>query len=111
MRMAHIGEYSESKLVMRYIEALNLDAIMHGITVVNSKEAMELIREREITLHLCPTSNVKLGYVSSYATHPIKHFVENGINVTINTDDRLIFGSSITALTLLSVSFINSPLK
>lgn len=96
MRMAHIGEYSESKLVMRYIEALNLDAIMHGITVVNSKEAMELIREREITLHLCPTSNVKLGYVSSYATHPIKHFVENGINVTINTDDRLIFGSSIT---------------
>ena len=94
--MAHIGEYSDPILVMRYIEALNLDAIMHGITVVNSKEAMKLIRERKITLHLCPTSNVNLGYVESYATHPIKHFIENEINVTINTDDRLIFGSSIT---------------
>lgn len=94
--MAHIGEYSDPILVMRYIEALNLDAIMHGITVVNSKEAMKLIRERKITLHLCPTSNVNLGYVESYATHPIKYFIKNGIKVTINTDDRLIFGSSIT---------------
>lgn len=94
--MAHIGEYAEPKRVIDYIETLNLDAIMHGITVVGSEEAMALIRKRKITLHLCPTSNVKLGYVKSYATHPIKQFIKNGINVTINTDDRLIFGSSIT---------------
>jgi adenosine deaminase len=94
--MAHIGEYSDPMLVIRYIEALDLDAIMHGITAVNSREAIELIRKRRITLHLCPTSNVKLGYVKSYAKHPIKQFINNKINVTINTDDRLIFGSSIT---------------
>lgn len=96
MCMAHIGEYSDPDAVINYIEVLNLDAIMHGITIVNSAKTLDLIRKRKITLHLCPTSNIALGYVKSYASHPIKHLIKNGINVTVNTDDRLIFGSSIT---------------
>ena len=59
-----------------------------------------MIRSREwmdnhIQLNVCPSSNVMLGYVKDYRTHPIRTLVENGVRVTINTDDLLIFDSTI----------------
>ena len=48
-----------------------------------------------IQLNVCPSSNVMLGYVKDYRDHPIRILVENGVRVTINTDDLLIFDSSI----------------
>nr|MCR5187953.1 adenosine deaminase [Treponema sp.] len=53
------------------------------------------LADRKITLNVCPTSNIMLGYAKSYAEHPIKILVENGVPVTINTDDLLIFDSSV----------------
>lgn len=93
---AHIGEYCNPEQVIHYIEVLGLDALMHGITIVKSEKALEQVIDKGITLHICPSSNIALGYVSSYNKHPIKKLVKYGVKVTINTDDRLIFGSSIT---------------
>ncbi len=93
---AHIGEYSSPNRVRDYIETLALDELQHGITIAQSPEIMELVRKKDIVLNVCPTSNVKLGYAHDYKDHPIKTLVNNGVKVTINTDDRVVFGSSIT---------------
>ena len=93
---AHVGEYTSPENVRAYIETLPLDELQHGIAIAQSPKLMEMVRDRNMILNVCPTSNVKLGYVDSYKNHPIKQLVENGINVTINTDDRIVFGSSVT---------------
>ena len=45
--------------------------------------------------NLCPSSNVMLGYASGFKDHPVKILYDNGVKVTVNTDDLLIFDSSI----------------
>ncbi len=56
---------------------------------------MRFLADNRIQLNICPSSNVKLGYAGGYEDHPIKLLYENGVRVTINTDDLLIFDSSI----------------
>ena len=47
-------------------------------------------------LNVCPTSNVKLGRVAALREHPIRRLYDAGVNVNVNTDDPLIFGSSLS---------------
>ena len=78
------------------MELLHLDEVQHGIAAVNSKEVMQYLAERRIRLNITPTSNRKLGRVSSYEEHPIKTLYREGIEVTINSDDVLMFDSDVS---------------
>ena len=80
---------------MTLVETLGLSEVHHGISACTSKETMRFLADNRIRLNVCPSSNVMLGYVKDYRDHPIRILVENGIQVTINTDDLLIFDSSI----------------
>ena len=77
------------------MEVLNLDEVHHGINASGSEEVMRFLADNRIQLNVCPSSNVMLGYASDYKDHPIRLLYENGVRVTINTDDLLIFDSSI----------------
>ena len=66
-----------------------------GIHAASSGEVMRFLADNRIRLNVCPSSNVMLGYASGYRDHPVKLLYENGVPVTINTDDLLIFDSSI----------------
>lgn len=91
----HVGEIGSAEDVRRAIEVLGLGEIHHGINAVTSNEVMRLLADNKIQLNVCPSSNVILGYAANYKDHPIKILYENGVKVTINTDDLLIFDSSI----------------
>ena len=91
----HVGESGTADDVRRAVETLGLDEVHHGIHASSSPEVMRFLADNNITLHVCPSSNVMLGYAPSYKDHPIKALYENGVRVTINTDDLLIFDSSI----------------
>lgn len=91
----NVGESGTAEDVRRAVDVLNLDEVHHGIGAAESKEVMRFLADNRIQLNVCPSSNVMLGYASSYKAHPIKVLYENGISVTINTDDLLIFDSSI----------------
>ena len=95
LKRMHVGETGTAEEIEEAIETLGLDEIHHGINAVNSPKVMKLLADRKITLNVCPTSNIKLGYAKNYAEHPIKILIENGVPVTINTDDLLVFDSSI----------------
>lgn len=93
---AHSGEYGSAQDVKIAIEELELDAVQHGINIIESKEVMRWVRDHKIPLNICPTSNVVLKRVESLKKHPIKAFFDYGIKVTINTDDILIFDQSVS---------------
>ena len=85
--------------------------IMDDITV-NADGTVELgnlaayVRDRRIPLELCPTSNVQTGAADSIATHPIGLLRTLGFRVTVNTDNRLMSGTSMShEMDLLSQAF------
>ena len=95
LKRMHVGESGTAEDVEAAVETLGLDEVHHGIHAATSTRVMKLLADRKITLNLCPTSNIMLDYENSYEDYPIKILVENGVPVTINTDDLLIFNSPI----------------
>ena len=95
IKRMHVGESGSAEDVRRAVEILGLQEVHHGIHAAESNEVMRFLADNRIQLNVCPSSNVKLGYASSFKDHPIKVLYENGVKVTINTDDLLIFDSSI----------------
>jgi adenosine deaminase len=57
---------------------------------------MRFLADNRIRLNICPTSNVLLGRVESLAEHPIRKLYDAGVKVTVNTDDVLVFGQSVS---------------
>ncbi len=84
----HAGEEEDHNSVIEVVNSLEPDRIGHGINASGSAEAMDLLRERKITLEICPTSNLNTGVVGSAADFRriFKALKANGIMYTINTD-------------------------
>lgn len=93
---AHIGEWGTAEDIRNGIELLGLDEIQHGISAVHSKEVIKYLCDNHIRLNLTPTSNIKLGRVDKLSEHPIKKLYHAGVDVTINSDDVLIFNSDVS---------------
>ena len=95
VKKMHVGESGSAEDVRRAVEVLGLSEVHHGIHASESKEVMRFLAENDIQLNVCPSSNVMLGYTKDHKDHPIRSLYENGVKVTVNTDDLLIFDSSI----------------
>ncbi len=93
---AHVGEFGSAELVREAVEALELDQVQHGIAASNSQSIMRWLSDNKIQLNVCPTSNVCLSRVENYRVHPIKKLYDNGVKVTVNTDDMIIFDQSVS---------------
>jgi adenosine deaminase len=88
---AHAGEFGDAESVREAVEILELDAVQHGIGAAESKEVMRWLADLKIPLHTSPVSNIGLKRVRSYQTHPIRILYDNGVKVTVNTDDVMLF--------------------
>ncbi len=93
---AHIGEWGSASDVQKGIELLGLDEVQHGIAAAESEAVMQYIKEKKVQLNITPTSNIVLGRVAAMTDHPIKTLYRNGIDVTVNSDDVLIFDSDVS---------------
>ena len=93
---AHVGEFGDAEEVRRTVEILELDEVQHGIGASESAEVMKWLRDNRVRLHVCPTSNVMLDSVSTLSDHPIRMLYDHGVQVTINSDDLMIFGQSVS---------------
>jgi adenosine deaminase len=93
---AHVGEWGTADDVWRAVEILELDEVQHGIAASTSPQVMQALAEAGVRLNICPTSNIKLGRVGSMREHPIRALFDAGVRVTVNTDDPLIFGCTLS---------------
>lgn len=80
-------------------EALDLgtDRIGHGVYLYQDEATEERVSQKGIALEVCPTSNLQIsGVVTSYGEHPFKRYLDKGIRVTLNTDNRLMSRTTVT---------------
>jgi adenosine deaminase len=91
--VAHAGEDVGPESIWAAIEDLKAARIGHGISAVDDPKLMDFLKEKQIPLEICPTSNVfTRKFVQSFEEHPIREFYDKGLYVTLNTDDPTIFG-------------------
>src|SRR5690606_24253787 len=69
--------------------------LVHGCSAASAPDLLKHLAPHEITLEVCPTSNIATGAVERLALHPLAAFVEAGVPVTINPDDPPMFGTSL----------------
>ena len=75
--------------------ALGADRIGHGIRAATDPELLAALRDKQIPLEVCPTSNVRTGAVESLQAHPLRTLYDAGVIVTLNSDDPAIFHCSL----------------
>jgi adenosine deaminase len=104
----HAGEWGGAAQVRRAL-AVNPERIAHGPGAIDEPALMAELIAREITLDLCPTSNVQAGIVPSVAAHPIARLARAGVPVSLSTDgltvsDTLLSEEYLRALTETGLS-------
>ena len=92
---AHAGEVPGPERIREAL-ALGVRRIAHGVTAAEDPDVMALLRERDVTLDLCPTSNVQAGIVADLAAHPLAALHRAGVSVTLSTDDRTVSATTLT---------------
>ena len=92
---AHAGETTGPDSIWG---ALNLRAerIGHGLTAWHDLELVEELATRQIPVEICITSNLRTGVCTSLADHPVKNYFDEGVMVTLNTDDPALFATSLS---------------
>ena len=93
---AHVGEWGTAQDIVTAVEKLHLNEVQHGIAAVQNEEVIDYLVENHIRLNITPSSNVLLGRVTDMAHHPIAQLHRKGVDVTINSDDVLIFDSDVS---------------
>jgi adenosine deaminase len=84
----HAGETGIGKNVLDAVELLGAERIGHGVFIKDHMEAYKIVKDKNIVLEMCPTSNVQTKAVKNFSKHPIYNFHKDGIKVTVNTDNR-----------------------
>jgi adenosine deaminase len=91
----HAGESSGPEGVWSAIDLLGADRVDHGIRALNDPALLDALRDREIPLDICPSSNIALGLVPDLRQHPIERLRRHGVRVSVNTDDPVLFDTSL----------------
>lgn len=89
----HAGEEPGSaQQVEDAINILGAERIGHGIHIIDNPHILQRVRDNDVVLEVCPTSNWLTSSVRSTAEHPIRRLQAAGIKVTVNSDDPSLFG-------------------
>lgn len=92
----HAGESYGPASIRQALFKCGAHRIGHGVTLRQDPDLMQYVIDRQIPLEMCPTSNVQTHVVTGYETHPIGEYVEAGVAVTVNTDNRLFSHTTVT---------------
>jgi adenosine deaminase len=109
--VAHAGEVSGPESIWSAIKDLDVERIGHGVRAIEDADLMRYLLENQIPLEVCVNSNIKTGVYPNYQKHSIKKLIDNGILVTINSDDPTMFGATLTEEFVILHEDINLPLN
>jgi adenosine deaminase len=92
----HAGETRGPASVREAMTIGRTERLGHGIGVLDDAGLVAEVRDRGLPLEVCPSSNVALGLVPSFAAHPLPRLIDAGLVVTVNTDIPAIVGTTLT---------------
>lgn len=87
--IVHAGEAAGAQSVREAVEA-GAVRIGHGVRSLEDPEVVRMLVEREVTLELCPTSNLHTGIFASYEQYPLRQLMNAGVRICINTDNMTV---------------------
>lgn len=91
---AHAGETTGPESIWG---ALNLKAerLGHCLSAARDQELTEELSQRQVPIEICLTSNLRTGCCLAVSEHPVRSYFDNGLMITLNTDDPAMFGTSL----------------
>ncbi|PWU08840.1 MAG: adenosine deaminase [Terriglobia bacterium] len=92
---AHAGESMGPASIWAALR-LGAERIGHGISAIDDPELIRHLRDHQIPLEVCITSNLVTGVVKSLHEHPIRRLYDAGVPIVLNSDDPAMFGCTLT---------------
>jgi adenosine deaminase len=83
----HAGEWGDAKSMEVAIKTCQVQRIGHGVRSIECQNTLDMLKDLQIHLEVCPSSNVVLGIYPQISAHPLPALLEQGISVSINSDD------------------------
>ena len=90
--VAHAGEEGPAQYVWEALDLLKVNRIDHGVRSEEDAQLMQRLIAEKMPLTVCPLSNLKLRVVDNMAQHNIRRLLQQGVHVTVNSDDPSYFG-------------------
>lgn len=91
LAVAHAGEEGPPEYIWQALDLLKVNRIDHGVRAVEDPKLLERLADEQIPLTVCPLSNIKLRVFPDMAHHNILDLLEQGLKVTVNSDDPSYF--------------------
>jgi adenosine deaminase len=91
----HAGEIAGPESIWNALKLLHAERIGHGVRCVEDPAMVDYLREHQIPLEVCPTSNICLGVFISYEAHPLRRLWDEGLFITVNSDDPPLFNTDL----------------
>jgi len=103
----HAGEGAGADSVREAVFDCYAERIGHATHLVDDEELTGYVNDHRIALEICLTSNVQTHAVASYEEHPLRTYYDRGMNVVLNTDNRLMSGTTLTDEYLLAARHLD----
>ncbi|MGK7953742.1 MAG: adenosine deaminase [Crocosphaera sp.] len=95
LTVAHAGEEGPSDYIWQAINLLKVSRIDHGVRAIDDPNLVQYLADTQIPLTVCPLSNLKLRVFNTLEEHNLKVLLDQGLCITINSDDPAYFGGYI----------------
>ncbi len=96
LAVAHAGEEGPPEYIWEALDLLRVSRIDHGVRAAEDPRLIARLIEEQIPLTVCPLSNTKLRVFDDMSQHNILQLLEQGVKVTVNSDDPAYFGGYVT---------------
>jgi adenosine deaminase len=103
----HAGEGAGADSVREAVFDCYAERIGHATHLVDDETLSEYVNDHRIALEICLTSNVQTHAVASYEEHPLRAYHDRGMNVVLNTDNRLMSGTTLSDEYLLAARHLD----
>jgi adenosine deaminase len=107
----HAGETCGPESIWPVINLLNADRIGHGVRCIEDPNLMDFLKQKQIPLEICPTSNICIGVFQNFKTHSLRSLWDAGIYITINSDDPALFNTDLNNEYKILVNYFDFSLS
>jgi adenosine deaminase len=88
----HAGEEGPAAYIREALDVCQVERIDHGYTATDDPDLVARLADEQVTLTMCPLSNLRLHVTDDLKTYPLKRLLDAGVQVTVNSDDPSYFG-------------------
>ena len=109
--VAHAGEEGPPEYIWESLNLLKVKRIDHGVQCLSDSKLVELLKEKNIPLTVCPLSNIKLCVFDKLENHNLKKMLDKGLRVMVNSDDPAYFGGYLNTNLIETSKALNLSLE